>query len=223
MEKKKVKTRTNDAIVTSFMVVAAVIAFMGGFIFSGEIKDMVHRSGEDNKETESSEIQVAGGTSIGGITLGFNENFVVADDLDHEYNIMLGTYSGVNDAYYDIQYGNSKSEIAFVKYSYEEEDSAYYLIPFDRNVVDIHMSSFDMNAELNTIFFLLDDGTVEYILIEDAIERNDFRSFGKLEGLTNIAKFYEGTSCETESPVCTKTAFAQSTNGKIYDLYNYVH
>ena len=68
----------------------------------------------------------------------------------------------------------------------------YYLIPFDRNIVDVHMSTFDMNVELNTIFFLLDDGTVEYILIEDAIERNDFRSFGKLDGLNNIAKFYEG-------------------------------
>ena len=229
MEKTKTKTKSNNvrsSSVSVFILSAAIIAFIGGFAVSGEIKDRLFHYNDRDKEikiVESEDIDIAGGNLVGNKTLGFNENMVVTEDDDREYNVLLGTYMGVNDSYYDIQYGNTKAEIAFVKYSEFADDSQYFLIPFERKVVDIHMSTFNMNTELNTIFFLLEDGSVEYILIEDAIERNDFRSFGKIEELNNIAKFYEGTSCETDSVNCTKTAFAQSTDGRIYDLSNYIN
>ena len=229
MEKTKVKTKTKtinkkNTNLSVFILIAAIIAFIGGYALSGELKDRTFRiNGENKVETTSDDVKIAAGDTLGNKTLGFNENLVVTDDYNQEYNIILGTYMGVDDSYFDIQYGTNKNEIVFIKYSNNEEDSQYFLLPFESRVVDIHLSTFDMNTELNTIFFLLEDGTVEYMLIEDAIERNDFRSFGKLEDLTNIAKFYEGTSCEVDSPICTKTAFAQSIDGKIYNLYSYVH
>ncbi len=229
MEKTKIKVKTKsintkNSNVSTFILIAAIIAFIGGYALSGEIKDRTFRIKNNEKENIiSDDVQIAGGNQLGNKTLGFNENLVVTDNYNQEYNVLLGTYMGVNDAYFDIQYGTSKNDIAFVKYSNNEETSEYFLLPFESKVVDLHMSTFDMNPNLNTIFFLLEDGTVEYMLIEDAIARNDFRSFGKLEGLTNIAKFYEGTTCEVDSSVCTKTAFAQSIDGRIYDLYNYIH
>lgn len=229
MEKTKTKVKTNNvknSSISVFILSAAIIAFIGGFALSGEIKDRTYRINNNEEEKEKVEIEnidIAGGKMIGNTTLGFNENMVVTDDDNREYNVLLGSYMGVNDSYFDIQYGNTKNEIAFVKYSESADDSQYFLIPFEHKVVDIHMSTFDMNTELNTIFFLLEDGSVEYILIEDAIERNDFRSFGKIEELSNIVKFYEGTSCESGTLNCTKTAFAQSTDGRIYDLSEFIN
>ena len=226
MEKTKGKRKTQDSLITSVIGVSAVIAFMGGYVLSGDLtKSYNNLANSNNKVQKLDGLEIAGasvsGSTLAGSTLGFNENYIVASD-EYDYNYDLGTYAGVGDSYVTFQYGNKKNEIKIVKYYYDNDESEEYTVSFDKNVVDIHMSTFDMNTDLSTILFLLDDGSVEYMFIENAMERDVYNTEGKIEELKNITKFYEGTACEKGTPICTKTTFAQSIDGKIYNLYDYI-
>ncbi len=220
---EKNKKRTQDYLVAPIIVVAAVIAFMGGYVLSSDVSksfNKINNSNNDEKEDEFSGISIAGAT-LNGSTLGFKDRYIVDKKDGEEYNITLGTYVGVNDSYLNLSYGESKKEILLTKYLYTNEETNEYELSFDKDVVDVHMSSFELSPSLNTIFFLLEDGTVDYMLVEDAIETNDFKIYGTLK-LRNIAKFYDGTICTNDNKECEKTCFAQTVDGKIYNLEEYV-
>lgn len=220
---EKNKKRTQDYLVAPIIVVAAVIAFMGGYVLSSDVSksfNKINNSNNDEKEDEFSGISIAG-TTLNGSTLGFKDRYIVDKKDGEEYNITLGTYVGVNDSYLNLSYGESKKEILLTKYLYTNEETNEYELSFDKDVVDVHMSSFELSPSLNTIFFLLEDGTVDYMLVEDAIETNDFKIYGTLK-LRNIAKFYDGTICTNDNKECEKTCFAQTVDGKIYNLEEYV-
>lgn len=220
---EKTNKKAQDYLIASVIVVAAAIAFMGGYVLSSDVSksfDKIKNNKNSTTEEELSGLSIAG-TTLSGKTLGFGDDYVVGKDEEKDYNLILGTYVGVNDSYLNLSYGGSKKEVKITKYLYTNEELSDYDLVFDKEVVDIHMTSFDLSPSLNTIFFLLDDGTVEYMLVEDAIETNDFKIYGTLK-IKNIAKFYEGNICSKENNKCEKTCFAQTVDGKIYDLAEYI-
>lgn len=220
---EKTNKKAQDYLIASVIVVAAAIAFMGGYVLSSDVSksfDKIKNNKNSTTEEELSGLSIAG-TTLSGKTLGFEDDYVVGKDEEKDYNLILGTYVGVNDSYLNLSYGDSKKEVKITKYLYTNEELSDYDLVFDKEVVDIHMTSFDLSPSLNTIFFLLDDGTVEYMLVEDAIETNDFKIYGTLK-IKNIAKFYEGNVCSKENNKCEKTCFAQTVEGKIYDLAEYI-
>ncbi len=220
---EKTNKKAQDYLIASVIVVAAAIAFMGGYVLSSDVSksfDKIKNNKNSTTEEELSGLSIAG-TTLSGKTLGFGDDYVVGKDEEKDYNLILGTYVGVNDSYLNLSYGGSKKEVKITKYLYTNEELSDYDLVFDKEVVDIHMTSFDLSPSLNTIFFLLDDGTVEYMLVEDAIETNDFKIYGTLK-IKNIAKFYEGNVCSKENNKCEKTCFAQTVEGKIYDLAEYI-
>lgn len=220
---EKTNKKAQDYLIASVIVVSAAIAFMGGYVLSSDVSksfDKIKNNKNSTTEEELSGLSIAG-TTLSGKTLGFEDDYVVGKDEEKDYNLILGTYVGVNDSYLNLSYGDSKKEVKITKYLYTNEELSDYDLVFDKEVVDIHMTSFDLSPSLNTIFFLLDDGTVEYMLVEDAIETNDFKIYGTLK-IKNIAKFYEGNVCSKENNKCEKTCFAQTVEGKIYDLAEYI-
>lgn len=221
---KTTNVKPNDTLLTGVIAVSAAIAFMGGYVLSGDLNKSYSNLTKSKSNTyEGVEIAGAsiGGSTLEGTTLGFNENYVVSEG-EFDYNYELGSYSSVGDSYLNFEYGNKKSEVKVLKYYYDNDKNEEFTISFDKNVVDVHISTFDMNSDYSTALFLLDDGSVEYVLLERAIETSNFEPNGKLEDLKNIVKFYEGTACEKGTPICNKTTFAQSMNGKIYNLYDYI-
>ena len=225
-EKSKMKRKTQDSLVTSVIVVAALIAFFGGYILSADFQHSYYNMKKSNGDTLEG-VQIAGasigGSKLAGTTLGFNENYVVAEE-DHvyDYNLDLGSYSGTGNSYLNFEYGSNKSEIKVTRYYYDNSNSVVYTINFDHNVVDMHISNFDMNSDYSVALYLLDDGSVEYTLLERAITNNSFSSPVELTEVSNIAKFYDGTTCESGTPICRNTVFAQSINGDIFDLYDFI-
>ena len=217
---EKTKKKAQDTVLTAFIAVTATMAFIGGFVLSGSLKDRIFRASEKDDTVTDLGLGTAGMGGSSGKTLGFDERYVVAED-DNNYDIILGTYSGMNNSYVDIQYGETRSQLVFAEHTYGNNEVKRYVINFPGRVVDVHMSTFDLDVNLNTVFVLLEDGQVEYILIEDALNNNNIRTYGTV-GIENVAKFYEGTSCEIDSDYCVKTAFAQTTSGKIYNLYDYI-
>lgn len=109
-------------------------------------------------------------------------------------------------------------------YGLEGRKAGYEQIKIDdisgERVVDVLVASFGQAGGYEVVFFLMDDGTVEYIPIGRAI-REGFHSYGKIEGIEGVVRLKQ----VAEEPVtgCIGgglSAIAQKANGDFYNLYS---
>ena len=137
------------------------------------------------------------------------------------YELTLGTYAGTGDSYFTIEYGNTKSELKIVKYFYDNDSTQEYTLDFVSNVVDVYSAIFN-DAEQNVIIFLLENGDICYSFVNEIANNNSYASYNTINEISNVVKFYRGNACNNVTGVCELTTFAQTKNGTIYDLSNYV-
>lgn len=78
--------------------------------------------------------------------------------------------------------------------------------------VDGLIESFGNGLGGETLFFLMEDGTVEYIPIIKAVQEGKFQSFGKIPGVESVVKFYTAHNYGGSVPL------AQRVDGDYYDL-----
>lgn len=88
-------------------------------------------------------------------------------------------------------------------------------------VVDMLVTGFGQAIGDETVFFLMDDGTVEYLPVIKAIKENKFESYGKLPGLENVIGFpqIQITYGVVGGGV---NAYTQTADGKVYSLYEII-
>lgn len=217
---EKTKKDAQGAIIKVFVLAAVTLGFIGGFALSGELKERFYRAGDSTKKTtESSDVMIAGGT--GNKTLGFDEKYVVSND-DLDYTVNLGTYAGSTDAYFTLEYGSTNKDLKVTKYSYNNGESQEYTMSFVGNVVDVFLGQFNDDPNSNALFYLLENGDVCYSLIEEMVLNNKYGSYYTINDLSNVVKFYNGNSCNPETGSCKSTTFAQSKDGKIYNLSSFI-
>ena len=95
-------------------------------------------------------------------------------------------------------------------------------VEFDQEVKMVYLSGEGQSSTNDTVLYLLEDGTVEYAPVINAFKKASFRSLGKLEGVSDAAKFYTLSSYSTLSGGNVvgngfRTAY-QKTTGEIYLL-----
>ncbi|MBQ9020220.1 hypothetical protein IJ096_02775, partial [Candidatus Saccharibacteria bacterium] len=88
-----------------------------------------------------------------------------------------------------------------------------YSITFTQPITDIYYGTI---GEKSFFFFILKNGTVDYIDIQQSLNDKNFSVSGPINGVTNIAKFISSTS--DNAP----TVLAQKINGTYYDLKSYL-
>ena len=94
-----------------------------------------------------------------------------------------------------------------------------YELDLPQTVADVFISGAGQMLGSERILFLLADGTVEYIPVKEAVATKEIKSYGKLEGLSNIVKFYRGTVVQANSPAGGGAmSYAQDADGNIYLL-----
>lgn len=97
------------------------------------------------------------------------------------------------------------------------EDKA---ITFTQGVKDVYVGGIGQDMSGDIILFLMDDGTVEYIPIYQALSTNgidSLTSYGTLPDLKGIVKFYSVGAIR--NPVGSSvTILAQTKDGTLYDL-----
>lgn len=87
-----------------------------------------------------------------------------------------------------------------------------------RKVTDVMVGGFGQAVGEETIFFIMDDGSVEYIPVYQAAKTNSFKSRGAIEGVEGIVKLRQvGMSSNC---IGFGTVLAQKANGEFYDLYS---
>ena len=215
MEKTK---KPQEKLVLSIIGISAGIAFLGGTAYGESYK--ARKIGNITNYTESEEV-VPAGYSNGKSTLGFNEYNIIYDENEYNYTFILDNYAGLDDSYFEVRYGDDKSTINLVRNYIKDGHTEGHSIEFDENVVDSFVAGFGDSNEKDSIFFILEDGSIEYILIERAVKNDDYRTF-RIDGLDNIAKHYNANACSDTTLECKRTVLVQSMDGTIYDLEKYV-
>ena len=88
---------------------------------------------------------------------------------------------------------------------------------FDKNVVDVYIGSFGHALGDDVLFFLLEDGTVEYMPIAHALQNDTIKSYGKLNGVSDVVEFVtDGARLKEGSGWVT--TYAIRKDGSFYDL-----
>lgn len=102
---------------------------------------------------------------------------------------------------------------ALEDYTYEPQ-----VIEFNQKVNDIFIGGFGQDASGNTILFLMEDGTVQYIPLKKAFltDHDHLKSYGTIEGVANIIKFYNVSASFGQTGGVT--ILAQKKDGTFYDL-----
>ena len=93
-------------------------------------------------------------------------------------------------------------------------------IRFEKDVVDLCVSTLGgQSVGYEVLIILLKDGTVEYIPLYNAIKNNNIKSYGKIEGITDIVRIgtvkFNGTEFGGFMAPC-----AIKSDGSFYDLSN---
>ncbi len=208
---------------------------MGGYIVVSSI------NGNNNQASESSKAQTEQNDSASSAN---SENASISSaqkpvvvDVSRALNTDGYTYT----QYYQFFAGittNVNGKELIVKYSPENLCEYYYLecqqaisnvysntLQFDQPIADVFYGGFGQNGPFtDTIFILLKDGTVEYIPLVLAAKTStgdpehpyDFRSYGKLEGVSDVVKFSMATVDDGFSGYGTTLAI--KSDGSFYDL-----
>ena len=94
---------------------------------------------------------------------------------------------------------------------------------FSDEIVDIKASIFGNSIEGLSIIFLLKNGTVEYMPVKIAAQKNEFKSYGKLGNISDIVEICEGSVTYGDAlPGGFASIFAIKQDGSFYDLAEYV-
>ena len=212
------KENGKTLLLIAIIGIAAGIAFVGGFAFSKNHYDLV---GTFFKRTSTKEKVVPAAYTGDKKTLGYDEYNIVYDENEYTYSYVFDSYAGLNDSYIEIKYGGEKNTINLVRNYLESEKVENHTLEFDSKVVDSFVAGFGEDNYKDSIFFILEDGSIEYILISRAIKNDDYRTF-KIYHLKNVVKYYNANACSEVTNVCSRTVLVQSMDGTIYNLVKYV-
>ena len=103
--------------------------------------------------------------------------------------------------------------------NYNSNEQSFTINNFSEDIIDIRSGGIYLSVDGATIIFLMEDGSVEYIPLYKALETNDVRSYGKLEGVEDIVKLYNVSAIPKNSPIGARTTLlAQKADGTFYDL-----
>ena len=97
-------------------------------------------------------------------------------------------------------------------------------LTFTQKVESAFIGSVGQDATYETVFFVMEDGTVEYIPVFHALKNNSVKSYGKVDATVGgVYRITEYSICPRNGKTgCGVTVMAQRYDGKYYDLSKYI-
>ena len=169
---------------------------------TGEVKEIENTiSKDETKDTSASSMILDGRKCI--------------NNKGAEYYLSSNTsINGLNITYYDNSL-NVSVEPSLIKNIYNDiqiNDAKSYNISLSKRAVDIYLDGFGQSVGYETLFILMEDGTVEFVPLYYAFKNNNFQSY-KLDGVENIIKFISVSAGRAGHSV-----LAQKPDGTFYDI-----
>ena len=96
----------------------------------------------------------------------------------------------------------------------------FFDIEFDTPIADLFLGGFGQSPGYEVFFFLMSDGTVEYMPLYEAVKSGNIRSYGKLDGISDVVKITSSSvGCKGEQS-CGGwiTTIGIRSDGSFYDF-----
>ena len=141
-----------------------------------------------------------------------NYNSTINIRLDETRQIVTLNY---NRKILSDRYGLNWGTTGMDEYTYEDKQ-----LTFDKNIKDIFYGGVGQDASGDIILFLMDDGTVEYIPVYQALSTSGIDgllSYGALQGVEDVIKFYTAYAMVGLTGNYS-TTLIQTEDGTLYDL-----
>lgn len=217
MEENKNKGKSNVLLIVIIIILLIAVLGLGGYILlnKDKLSSTKYVTGTNNKysntyETKtSSPIIFDGSKSINSneknYTLSCQGNagiWVTVDSTQKVLNFSFTPSSVVK--FYPLNWKSERNDMSDSK------------INFEKKIVDVFFGGMGQSSTGDTLFILLEDGTVEYIPIVHMFNHVQAKvvSYGKIKGVSDVAKF---TLSNTSSGSITTLAI--KNDGTFYDLW----
>ena len=242
----KHKLNKANIVMAVLLVLSIAAATTFGILWGAERNrdpEVVEKIVEVEKVIEKDTVSTEPETSAASNKpLMFDASLIVNGDANTEYHVSirdeiastatagypyaLSVYStGDNTARIDIawpdinQIYGSNHAVSEDRSSADNHES--FDVQFSQHVADIFIGGIGQMVGHESIFYLMEDGTVESTDIKTAAQNGNFSTHSKVDGLENIVKFYSVSASPKGSSVGGYgTSSAQASDGKIYLLFH---
>lgn len=225
METKKSRTGLHV-----FIGILLGIIICAGIIFATyELGYLTFDTKEENETVEPDTNQESENVEdTNNISLDFDTSKIVNSTAD---SYELENYNGTIDVRLD-----ETRKIATLGFNRKNLSDTYILnwdttgvedgtvenktVTFNQGIKDIYVGGIGQDMSGDIILFLMDDGTVEYIPVYQALSTNGIDglvSYGTLKDLKDVVKFYSAGAIRNPAG-SSVTVLAQTKDGTIYDL-----
>lgn len=229
MEEGKCKNKINVALIVIIVILLIAVLGLCGYIFLNKDNSSSTKyvSGNNNTNAEDKNSQKNAETKTE--TQETKTNSVITFDGSKSINSGEKNYtlSCQGNAGIWITVDSTQKVLTFsftptrviafypLTWTSTRNDMASSNINFDKKIVDVFFGGMGQSSSGDTLFILLEDGTVEYIPIVHMFNhvQAEVVSYGKINGVSDVAKF---TLSSTSGGV---TTLAIRNDGTFYDLW----
>lgn len=226
MKEEKIKGKNNKALIVTIIILSIAIILLGGYIFlhqdnlstqyiTGNNATDVKSKNEQKNEKKASVGQEANMVILFDGSKAINNN-------EKNYTLSCqgnaGIWITVDSTQKSLTFSFTPTRVVEfypVTWTSTKNEMANSTIVFDKKVVDIFFGSMGQSSSGDTLFILLEDGTVEYIPIVHMFNHTqaEVTSYGRIDGINDVAKFILSS---TSGGV---TTLAVKSDGTFYDLW----
>ena len=211
LETNYVERKSNKKIIIVLVVLLLIALGVGGYFgykyFTKEEKKCPDPVKCNDQPTINTEV----------IVPMFDTNKIVNKEQYSDSYVRISPVSSSNIEYRVI---DNKTVYLQVK----EEDVSYFegsnkIDNFSTNILDTFIGSFgsDNNGKI-VIFFIMEDGSLEYIPVDYAYKNDKVESYGKVEGINNIIRLYQVEGHENAPTAGWNSVLAPTNDGSLYIL-----
>lgn len=218
MENKK---NNNGVFISIICILVVIVLGLGGYLFL-EKNNSNSNNGSTSKNSQNS-------VSNKVYTDGLKRDLVVPFDSSKAINSKGETYTlgaqGSASFWATVDSTQKVLTVSFVpaivvenyplNWTSTRRDMTKSTITFNKKIAEIFFGGFGQSMSGDTLFILLEDGTLEYIPLVHALNNTqaELVSYGEIKGVNGVVKL---SLANTSGGV---TTLAMKNDGSFYDLY----
>lgn len=202
------------------IIIGVLIGFILGLCcFIAYDKLIVKDKNDTTIENNNSEIAE---TKVNNNIILFDSSKSLNSPKQNNYTLSCQGYAGifvtVNSYQKELTFSFTPTIVVEsypLNWTSTKTDASTSIIKFDQKIIDIFFGGMGQDSSGDTLFILLEDGTVEYIPIVHMFNNTQAVpvSYGKINGVTDVTKF------ALSSTIDGVTTLAIKSDGSFYDLW----
>ncbi len=221
MEEVNKKNKNNVALIIIIIVLILAIIGLCGYIFLNSSKYIAKSEKKETKD-ESTYIDREEDTAAKATSTIIFDGSKSINSTNQSYTLSCqgnaGIFISVDSTQRILTFSFTPTKVIEfypLTWTSTREDMVNSQINFDQKIVDVFFGGMGQSSSGDTLFILLEDGTVEYIPIVHMFNhvQAEVVSYGKINGISDVAKF---VLSNTPSGV---TTLAIKNDGTFYDLW----